>query len=388
MTKRRFGRIRKLPSGRFQARYPGPDGVDRPAPNTFPTKTDASRWLINKEAELLSKRWIDPALAATPLETYARKWIDERPGLRPKTLVLYNGLLRNHIAPTLGEEPLNTLTPPMLRTWRKSLLDGGLGPVTTAKAYRLLRSILTTAVEDRMIEFNPCYIKGAATEKSPERPTLTLAEVYRIASGIAPRYRALVLLAAMGSLRWGELAGLQRRDVSLSRGVVKVRRAAVELPTGELRIGPPKSDAGVRDIHLPELVIEDLRLHFEIYVKPGAESHVFTGPKGALLRRSNFQRAWSKAVTAAELPGTIHFHDLRHTGNNWAAEAGATLADLMQRMGHASTRAAVRYIHTRDSRQRFLAQAMSEHLDGLRDDDGTDQDEDDEGDALPVASGT
>lgn len=120
MTKRRFGRVRKLPSGRFQVRYPGPDGVDRPAPNTFATKTDAARWLINKEAELLSRQWIDPAAAATPLGTYARKWIDERPGLRPKTLVLYNGLLRNHIAPTLGEEPLNTLTAPMLRTWRKS----------------------------------------------------------------------------------------------------------------------------------------------------------------------------------------------------------------------------------------------------------------------------
>ncbi|WP_165549682.1 hypothetical protein [Kribbella speibonae] len=103
----------------------------------------------------------------------------------------------------------------------------------------------------------------------------------------------------MGSLRWGELAGLQRRDVSLTHGVVKVRRAAVELPTGELRIRPPKSDAGIRDIHLPELVIEDVRLHFEIYVKAGAASHVFTGAKGALLRRSNFQRAWWKAVTAA-----------------------------------------------------------------------------------------
>jgi integrase len=158
----------------------------------------------------------------------------------------------------------------------------------------------------------------------------------------------------------------------------------VELPTGELRIGPPKTDAGIRDIHLPELIIEDLQLHFTIYVKSDPESHVFTGAKGALLRRSNFQRAWRKALTAAELTGVVHFHDLRHTGNNWAAESGATLADLMQRMGHASTRAAVRYIHTRDSRQRFLAQAMSEHLaDSLRD-----EHEDDEDGGLPVASGT
>ena len=42
--KRRFGRVRRLPSGRFQARYRGPDGVDHPAPTTFGTKTDAEKW--------------------------------------------------------------------------------------------------------------------------------------------------------------------------------------------------------------------------------------------------------------------------------------------------------------------------------------------------------
>ncbi|MFC9694675.1 tyrosine-type recombinase/integrase [Kribbella sp. NPDC056951] len=388
MTKRRFGRVRKLNSGRWQARYPAPDGIDRPAPETFATKTDADRWLVNKEAEILSKRWFDPARAATPLEEFAQSWINERPGLRPKTLVLYNGLLRNHIKPHIGKRPLNELTPPELRAWRKSLLDGGLGPVTTAKAYRLLRSILGTAVEDRMLEFNPCYIKGASSEKSPERPTLTLPEVYRLTRAIEPRFRALVLLAAMGSMRFGELAGLQRRDVSLSRGVVKVRQAALELPTGALRIGPPKSDAGMREIYLPDLVAGDLHVHFELYVKPDADAYVFTGAKGALLRRSNFQRSWRKAIRKAELPLNLHFHDLRHTGNNWAAESGATLADLMQRMGHASTRAAVRYIHTRDSRQRELAERMSEHLIADLNGAAVEGRDEDDGGAVPALTGT
>ncbi|MGW7686657.1 tyrosine-type recombinase/integrase [Kribbella sp. NPDC054772] len=147
-AKRRFGRVRKLPSGRFQARYPGPDGIDWPAPNTFASKTDAARWLTLREAELAQDEWIDPAAGERPLGDYAQKWIRERPGLRSKTLVLYSGLLRNHIAPTLGTKPLRELTAPMLRGWRQSALDGGLGPVTAAKAYRLLRSILSTAVED------------------------------------------------------------------------------------------------------------------------------------------------------------------------------------------------------------------------------------------------
>ena len=51
-NKRRFGRIRKLPSGRFQARYLDPTNVDRPAPHTFATKVDAERWLVGIESEI------------------------------------------------------------------------------------------------------------------------------------------------------------------------------------------------------------------------------------------------------------------------------------------------------------------------------------------------
>lgn len=98
MTKRRFGRVRKLPSGRWQARYPGPDGIDRPAPETFGTKTDANVWLTLKEAEIRNGGWIDPGAGAVFVVDFGSTWIDERPGLRPKTIRLYRYLLR---APTL-----------------------------------------------------------------------------------------------------------------------------------------------------------------------------------------------------------------------------------------------------------------------------------------------
>jgi hypothetical protein len=56
--KRRFGRVRELASGRWQARYLGPDGKDRPAPGTFATKTDAEIWLSRKEIEIRDGEWI------------------------------------------------------------------------------------------------------------------------------------------------------------------------------------------------------------------------------------------------------------------------------------------------------------------------------------------
>jgi len=63
-------------------------------------------------------------------------------------------------------------------------------------------------------------------------------------------------------------------------------------------------------------------------------------------------------MTATGLTG-IHFHDLRHAGNHLVAEAGATLHELMDRMGHSSSRALI-YLHSSDDRQRTLAEAVEQ----------------------------
>ena len=104
--KRRFGRVRELPSGRWQARYRGPDGIDRPAPTTFDSKISAERWLTLTETEIIQGGWIDPVAGRFLFGNYAADWIEERPGLRPKTTELYRYLLRRHPSPTFGARPL------------------------------------------------------------------------------------------------------------------------------------------------------------------------------------------------------------------------------------------------------------------------------------------
>jgi integrase len=54
------------------------------------------------------------------------------------------------------------------------------------------------------------------------------------------------------------------------------------------------------------------------------------------------------------------FHDLRHTGQTLAASTGATIKDLMKRLGHASSAAANRYLHAVDGRDAEIAAALSE----------------------------
>jgi len=187
-------------------------------------KTDAEVWLTRKEAEILDDDWIDPDAGAVLLSEYGSTWIDERPGLRPKTVTLCRYLLRTHITPHFRTATISAITLPAVRRWRKKLLDTGVSPVTAAKAYRLLRAVLKTAVDDGLIRRNPCRIKGAGTEDFPERPVLSVAEVFALADVIGPRYRALLLLATFASLRWAELAALRPPDIDLdARTVPEVR---------------------------------------------------------------------------------------------------------------------------------------------------------------------
>ena len=131
---------------------------------------------------------------SAPAAPQAPLVIEERPGLRPKTVQLYRYLLRSHIDPAFGDRSLADIKEPNVRRWRKNLLDGDVSAVTVAKAYRLLKAIFNTAVDDGLIRRNPCRIKGAGQERSPERPVLTVPEVYALADTVDGRYRALVLL--------------------------------------------------------------------------------------------------------------------------------------------------------------------------------------------------
>ena len=313
--KRRFGRVRRLPSGRWQARYKGPDGIDRPAPHTFAARADAARWLTLTEAEIVCGEWLNPDRGRVPFADYAKAWVTERPGLRPKTMQLYEGLARLHLCPVLGPLPVQAITEPQVRKWRKTLLDSGVGQVTAAKAYRLLKAILNTAVDDGMIRRNPCRIKGAGQEKSPERPVLTIRQVFDLADAIEPRHRLLVLLAVFCSLRWGELAALRLRHIDLDRATVFVEASVAELVDGSLITGPPKSQAGRRVVSIPSFLLPEVVSHIETFTQGGSGDLLFVGPRNAPLRRPNFSRAWRRATETAGLTGT-HFHDLRHAGES------------------------------------------------------------------------
>lgn len=172
------------------------------------------------------------------------------------------------------------------------------GPSTVAKAYRLLKTILSTAVADELLVRNPCVPRGAASERTPERRPPTLAEVDALATAIAPRWRMLVVFAAWSGLRWGELVGLTRQRVDLLHGTLTIAEQLAESDAGVF-LGPPKTDAGRRVVHLPPHLLSELAVHLDEWVGTAPDAWMFCGPKGAPLVRSNFTHHWSAACRVA-----------------------------------------------------------------------------------------
>ena len=359
MARRIFGTVRRLPSGRWQARYSTDDGERRQAPTTFPTKADANHWLASVETDITRGTWHDPTLGRITVSEWSERWMATKlPTVRRATADQYEYILRMHIVPHLGDREIGSITPSEVQAWLAVLhRDSGLAPNTVAKVYRLLKNLLGGAVDLEMIPRNPCRLKGASTERPPEIEVATPEQVASLADAVGDRYRALVFVAAYGGLRWGELAGLQRRHVDLERGVVIVDQKLSEV-NGVLEIEAPKSEAGRRSVALPALAVEELAGHLGQHAAEGRISLVFASERDGYLRRSNFRRrTWLPATKAVGLDG-FRFHDLRHTGATLAASTGAPLRALMSRMGHSTPAAALRYQHLIAGHDDEIARSM------------------------------
>lgn len=363
-SKRQFGTVRRLPSGRWQARFRSADNRLVSAPRMFRTKGEATRWLAGAESDQARGIWLDPAAGRVLLRDYATAWLGGKSTIAPRTREIYELQLRIHILPAtddgiaLGSVPLNQLTPELIRGWYGALVTTR-GKSVAAKAYVRLRQILNQAVNDDRIAKNPCCIDSGGVERHAEQKFISLAELYDLAAAVTDRYRALVLTAGLAGLRQGELFALRRADVDLLHATAWVRRKRLLLASGAVVEGGPKTTAGRRQVALPKPLADELERHLGLYGGAGADGYVFTSASGNPLERGNFRsRVWVPATHAVGLDA-LRFHDLRHTAGTLAARTGATTKGLMARLGHASPSAAMVYQHATEDRDRLIADRLT-----------------------------
>lgn len=341
MTRRRFGSLRRLPSGRWQARFPLHNGELRAAPQTFATKTDAQRYLTTVEADQLRGVWRTPDAEVPLLDVWAARHIAAQRGrLTPKTQALYESLLRACISPGLGDHRLDRLQKIEVREWVAALTARGLSASRVRQALVVLSQVLDAAVDDDLIAVNPC--RGVRPPRLPQTDPviLTPQDVARLHDAIRPPFPVLVDLLAYAGLRLGEAFALRRGSFDLASRLLTVGESLSETG-GRLSFGPTKTHQR-RVSTLPSFLADDVRAHLASMPPGGPQDLLFVGRTGQPLHYNAFRRwTWDPAARAADLAGVTP-HDLRATCASWVADSIGVL-EAAKRLGHSRSSITTRH---------------------------------------------
>lgn len=368
--------VKKRPSGKWRARYRGPEGHERA--RHFDRKVDAERWLATQQADVARGAWVDPALGRMTFGEWADRWQAGLTGLRPTTEALNLGVLRNHLRPRFGSRPLSMIgTSDVKAMVSDDLMSERYSSSAIRRHVIVLRVILGAAVDEGRLGRNPCA--GVKLPPESTRPMRFCEPAEVVALADAPRldwHRPLVLTAAYVGLRWGELAGLGIEHVDPLRRTIRVERQLVEV-NGRIHFGPPKTKAGNRTVTMPAAIAELLGEHM---AAPAVRSSglVFPTITGLPMRRSNFRTRWRLTIDGQEAKGrrkVVHglfpeghplaglvFHELRHTAAALAISQGAHPLAIRDRLGHSSITVTM---DTYGGLFPSLDEAIAEGLDGV-----------------------
>ena len=325
--------IRKLPNGRFEARYRAPDGRERS--RRFTTKREAQAHLDQIGVDRRTGSWTDPRAGRITLTEWSVQWQATTVHLRPSSRARDESYLHNHVLPRFGAMRLDAIGVLDVRLWVADLNDSRLAPATVHKAYQTLSKILRSAVDAGLLAQTPCRRIDLPRIERDEMRFLAPVEIAQLADAIEPRYRAMVLVASYCGLRLGELAGLRRAQVDLEARTIRVIENAVDVK-GKIVHGAPKTKAGRRTVPVPPTIAAALEHHLATYVADDPAAPVLASPSGGALRIPNWRRrVWAPAIRAAGVE-PLRPHDLRHTAVALWIAAGANPKQIAAWAGHTS----------------------------------------------------
>lgn len=293
---------------------------------------------------------------------HAEQWLNGLVGIRAKTKIGYESLLRCRVLPAFATYQLRRIDPASVRTWISDMVADGLSPSRIRQAHQVLRASLDQAVHDGLIGRNPAVGVRVPADRAREMLFLNVAQARHIAAAGGKRQLGadtLITFLSWSGVRWSEAVALRHSSLDLLRNRVTISRAATEVG-GRLIYGPTKTHRA-RTIIIPRSVSNLLAVNMTTSETDGP---VFTAPRGGPLRSSNFRRTvWLPAVaTLAEtypnLTG-LRVHDLRHTAASLAISAGGNVKAVQRMLGHKTASITLdRYGHLYDEDLITLADQM------------------------------
>ena len=336
------------------------DGKQRS--KSFKERDAARRFKAVLEGDMVNGSYIDPRAGTVTLASFAQEtltalMLDVRPSTRERMKSIY----KVHIEPEFGHMPLTAITGRDIGDWMVRMgAQSSAG--TVRKNVHVLRRLLDHAVNCGLLRANPAATVRLPAEVKNEQKYLTQTQALHLAETVHPRFRAMVLVAVFGGLRFGEVVALQRQHINPATNTVHVKRTAVEIGN-QLTYGPPRTRTSVRVVTLPRSIMAELVTHMDTYGVDSPDSLLFTGQRGKAISRNNWYRHyWTPATEAAGLPG-LRFHDLRHTFVALWVHLGRNAKEVSKAAGHSSVAFTLdRYGHLYETDHDGLADELDQLL--------------------------
>ncbi len=284
----------------------------------------------------------DPADPRVPcngirLSDWLPQWLElKRPALAPKTFSNYAYVVHRHLLPLLGARPLHELTPHEVRNAYLQLADQGF----SKSLLHQVKVILRQALQDAMFE----DFVGRNVADGPRLPSFRQGRTARalnpgevklfLESARTHRLGQLFEFVIGTGLRRGEVCALKWTHLDLEAGLMHVQEN-ITVVNGKAMLGEPKTEAGIRTVHLAPETSELLRRQRRAQQASGwcGASHVFTNAQGGRLYPDSLTKLAGKIAAKAGV-GPLRFHDLRHTYASLMMSRGVPVEVVSEKLGH------------------------------------------------------
>lgn len=376
---RQFGTITKLPSGKYRARYTGPDGRKYSGPNTFYTNSDAHAWLRQEQKLIEFDQWEPPKLryrskedATRTVGDWLRQWLDlQEHRLKPSTIASYKAVLDRRVlevqgkAAHLRDVPLTKATRRDFADWWDAItLQFGAQPYNRA-AYVRMRTALQAAVERDMIPTNPVDVKAARKRIKSARKELPEATTFQtLVDQLEPPHKIIAILTFFHGLRIGEALGLRRKDITLTNNTITIhiRGTAYRTPDGMKYQDTPKTNAGNRVVPVFSKFHDDIHTHLS-QVGDSPEAFICVTSTGKIILDTSYRAILDRAKKRAGITERI----TPHYGRVWLittlVEAGMTIPAIGEMLGQVDLKTITEiYMRTSDNRKHEALQRVNDAL--------------------------
>lgn len=379
--KRLFGTISRLSSGKYRARYTGPDGKKYSGPHPFFTKDDAGAWLRQEQKLIEFDEWQPPHLRyrtkeddARTVGDWLRQWLDlQEKRLKPSTMVNYRTTLDRRILTITGKAGrLRTI--PLVRLTRRDVIDWwdaltiqfGYQPYNRA-AYVRLRTAIQAAVDRDLIPTNPVDVKEARHKPKPARKELPeAATMQKIVDNLNPTHKIIGILTFFHGMRIGEVLGLRRKDITIAGDtiLIHIRGNAYRTSNGMKYQDTPKTSASHRTIPVFKKFHQDIIEHLAT-IGDSPDAFICTTGSGKIILDTSYRSVLHRAKTRAGITERIS----PHYGRVWLittlVEQGMTIPAIGELLGQVDLKTITEiYMRTSDARRQEALQRVSDSLMG------------------------